>query len=356
MRKWQSIWVTGAVSLALLLGACRQAQAPADTTQAPAPATADATSATTAPTATPGADPLPSWRDGKNKQDILAFVKAATTEGGPGFIPPEARVATFDNDGTLWAEQPIVQLQFVLQRVAELAKQKPELAKDPAVKAVLDQNLDFFRDKDGEKHLMKLLALTSTGLSPADFEAAVKAFFAEAKHPKLNVPYKQTTYKPMVELLQYLRANGFQTWILSGGGIDFMRPIAESFYGIPPQQVIGSTGEYDVKLQDGKLAINKAAKVALINDHEGKVAGILTHIGKVPVFAAGNERSAGDIAQLTYSQTSPYPSFQLMVNHDDGEREFAYDEKDGASLAAAKANNWHVVSIRDDWVEVYAGP
>lgn len=349
----RSHWLPGAglLALVLLLGACRQAQAPADIAGAPAPAAAEGATATQ-----PAADPLPSWRDGKPKQAILAYVKAATTEGDPGFIPPEARVATFDNDGTLWAEQPTVQLQFVLGRTAELARQKPELAKNPAVKAVLDKNLDFFKSKDGEKQMMELLALTSTGLSPADFGAAVKAFFAEARHPKLNVPYQQTTYKPMVELLAYLRANGFETWICSGGGIDFMRPISESFYGIPSQRVIGSTGVYDVKLQDGKLTINKAAKVGLINDHEGKVAGMLTHIGKVPVLSAGNERSAGDIAHLTYSQTSPYPSLQLMINHDDGEREFAYDEKDGASLAAARANRWHVVSIRDDWAQVFTTP
>jgi hypothetical protein len=283
-------------------------------------------------------------------------VVAATTEGGPGHVPPEARFAIFDNDGTLWAEQPIVQLEFVATRIGELAKERPELAAQPAVKALLAKDLAFFQGKDGEKHVVELLSLVSAGMSPQDHAAQVQAFFASARHPTLGVPYRQTTYQPMLELLQYLRANGFQTWIGSGGGIDFMRPIAQEFYGIAPEQVIGSSGSYDVTLADGKVAVVKSIRSGAINDHEGKVAGLLAHAGKVPVFVAGNVRSGGDIAQLAYSQSSPYPSFQLLVNHDDAEREFAYAEADGASLAAATAGQWHVASVKDDWETVFVGP
>ena len=318
------------------------------------PAT-DIPPATAAVTA-PATDPLPSWREGANKQAILEYVRAVTTDGGPAYIPPASRFAIFDNDGTLWAEQPIVQLEFVAARIAALAREKPELAASPAVKALLARDLAFFHGKDGEKHAMELLALSSTGVSPDAYAKEVEAFFASARHPKFGVPYRQTTYQPMLELLQHLRANGFETWIGSGGGIDFMRPISESFYGIPPEQVIGSSGQYDVSLAGGKVAVVKAARVAAINDHEGKVAGVLAHAGKVPVFVAGNVRSGGDIAQLAYSQASPYPSFQLLLNHDDGEREFAYDEADGASLAAARVGRWHVVSIRNDWEHVFPGP
>jgi len=349
-RQWMRMlegkggWLAIALAVLLLAG-CRQSQPAAE------PAAAGSAAQAAAPAAV--ADALPSWRDGANKRAIVDYVQAAITEGGPGYIPPAARFAIFDNDGTLWAEQPIVQLEFVGARIEQLAKQKPELAANPAVKALLAKDLAFFKGKDGEKHAMELLALSSTGMSPAEYAKEVEAFFAGAKHPTLGVPYKQTTYQPMLELLAYLRANGFQTWIGSGGGIDFMRPISETFYGIAPEQVIGSSGQYDVALADGKLTLTKAARLGAINDHEGKVAGILEHAGKVPVFVAGNVRSGGDIAQLAYSQASPYPSFQLLVNHDDGEREFAYDEPDGASLAAAKAGGWHVVSIKDDWGTVF---
>ena len=344
-------WLLAAVAmLALATGGCRQSSSEALAPAAPAGATADATHAEA-----PAVDPLPSWREGANKRAILDYVRAAATEGGEGYIPPAARFAIFDNDGTLWAEQPVVQLEFVGARLATLAKENPKLAANPAVKALFAKDLAFFQGKDGEKHAMELLALSSTGMSPEAYAKEVDAFFASARHPTLGVPYRQTTYQPMLELLQFLRDNGFETWIGSGGGIDFMRPISETFYGIPPEQVIGSSGQYDVSLAGGKVAVLKAARLGAINDHEGKVAGVLAHAGKVPVFVAGNVRSGGDIAQLAYSQQSPYPSFQLLINHDDAAREFAYDEANGASLAAAQAGRWHVVSIKNDWDRVFAG-
>lgn len=335
-----------ALAVLLLLAGC--GHQPARSPDNPAAGAAASTAA--------GADPLPSWRSGANKQAIIDYVRASTTDGGPGYIPPSARFAIFDNDGTLWAEQPLVQVAFVASRMQALLKERPELAGDPAVKAVLAGDVAFFHGAEGEKRAMQVLALTSTGMSPAEYAAQVQAFFASARHPTLGVPYRQTTYQPMVELLRYLRANGFQTWIGSGGGIDFMRPVSEAFYGIPPEQVIGSTGQYDVRLVDGRVEVTKAARLGAINDHEGKVAGLLAHAGKVPVFVAGNVRSGGDIPQLSYSRSSPYPSFQLLINHDDAAREFAYAEADGASLAAAKAGRWHVVSIRDDWEQVFTGP
>lgn len=339
-------WLAVLASLVLLAGCMHQPARPADTGTVGAAATG----------AGDNADPLPSWRTGATKQAIIDYVRAASTDGGPGYIPPDARFAIFDNDGTLWAEQPLVQVAFVASRLQALVEQRPELATDPAVKAVLAGDLAFFHGPEGEERAMQVLALASTGMSPAVYARQVQDFFASARHPTLGVPYRQTTYQPMIELLQYLRANGFQTWIGSGGGIDFMRPISEAFYGIPPEQVIGSTGQYDVSLVDGRVEVTKAARLGAINDHEGKVAGLLGHAGKVPVFVAGNVRSGGDIPQLAYSRSSPYPSFQLLINHDDAEREFAYAEPDGASLAAAAAGRWHVVSIRDDWEQVFTGP
>lgn len=290
------------------------------------------------------------------KQAILAYVETVTTEGGPGFVPVESRIAVFDNDGTLWSEQPIVMLMFVAERAKEMAKADPKIAADPAVQALLGGKLGELDGPERERTLMRLLAITATGMPPGEFADSVGRFLAAARHPKLGVPYRQTVYQPMLELLAFLRENGFKTWMCTGGGVDWVRVMSESYYGIPPKQVIGSTGAYEVTLVDGKLAILKKAELTHINDKEGKVAGILAQIGRIPIIAAGNERSGGDIAMLTYAQSSPFPSFQLMVDHDDAEREFAYAEKDGASLEAAQRNGWHVVSIKADWLKVYPGP
>ncbi|MFP2930893.1 HAD family hydrolase [Pyxidicoccus sp. 3LG] len=301
------------------------------------------------------ADPLPSWNDGPVKRDLIAFVERVTREGSPDFIPPEERIAVFDNDGTLWQEQPVVQGAFVLERLKALAKKDPSLRQRQPYKAALAGDLAYFKDA-GEAKVMELFAATHAGMPDAEFQREVSAFFEHARHPKLGVPYTQLAYQPMLELLQYLRAQGFQTWISSGGGIDFMRAVSEQMYGIPPEQVIGSSLEKKFVERGDERVLMREPKADHINDKEGKPVGIDLHVGLRPVFAAGNVRSGGDISMLEYSQGGARPSFQLLINHDDAEREFAYEEKDGASLKAARRSGWHVVSMRQDWRTVFEAP
>ncbi len=286
------------------------------------------------------------------KQEIVEFITLITTANSPDFVPVEDRIATFDNDGTLWAEQPSVQGLFVLEKIKALVAADPSLREQQPYKAVLAGDVEYFRQA-GEVAIAEVATLTHGNITQAQFETEVRSFFDTATYPKFNVPVTQVGYKPMRELLDYLRANGFQTWICSGGGIDFMRQISQQLYGIPPQQVIGSTGKEEFIEKDGKFVIWKLPELSRINDKAGKPIGIDLHIGKRPVFAAGNERTGGDIAMLTYSQQQQ-PSFQLLIDHDDGDREFAYQEPNNASLNAAAANGWHVVSIKNDWQTVFA--
>jgi hypothetical protein len=304
------------------------------------------------PAQTTASDPLPSWNDGATKQAIVEFVTRVTTANSPDFVPVEDRIATFDNDGTLWAEQPLVQGLFVLEKIKSMVAADPSLREKQPYKAVLAGDVDYFRQA-GEAAIVELAMITHGNMSQDQFDTEVRSFFDTEIYPKFNVPVTQIAYKPMRELLGYLQANDFQTWICSGGGIDFMRPISEPLYGIPQQQVIGSSGKEEFIEQDGKYVIWKLPELSRINDKEGKPIGIDLHIGKRPIFAAGNERSGGDIAMLTYSQQQP-PSLQLLINHDDGDREFAYQEPDHASLNAAAANGWQVVSIKNDWQTVFS--
>ncbi|NVJ00830.1 haloacid dehalogenase-like hydrolase [Myxococcus sp. AM009] len=300
------------------------------------------------------ADALPSWNEGPVKQAILDFVTRSTTEGDAGFIPPEARIATFDNDGTLWPEQPLVQGAFMLKPLRARVKQAPSLAKRQPFKAVLEGDLSGLSNMDKSK-LMKLLGETHAGMTEEVFIREVRTFFQHARHPRWSVPYNQLAYVPMLELLRFLRANGFQTWISSGGGIDFIRVISEDTYGIPPQQVIGS---HLKKTFDGGHApsvLRREARVAHVNDKAGKPVGIDEHIGRRPVFAAGNVRSGGDIQMLQYTRRRPRPGFALLIHHDDAAREFAYEEKDGASLKAAREGGWAVVSMQRDWRRIFNG-
>jgi hypothetical protein len=298
------------------------------------------------------ADPLPSWNDGKVKQAIIEFVSRVTTANSPDFVPVADRIATFDNDGTLWAEQPLVQGMFVLGKLQAMAAADPSLTQKQPFQAALEGDIEYFK-KVGEAAVMELITATHTNMTQEQFQQEVQAFFETGVHPTLKVPYTKVTYKPMVELLEYLRANQFQTWICSGGGIDFMRVVSESLYGIPPEQVIGSSVKEEFIQRDGKYVIWRLPEIARINDRSGKPIGIDLHIGKRPVFAAGNERTGGDIAMLTYSQGRPGASFQLLINHDDAQREFAYSEPDNASLNAAQSNGWHIVSIQKDWKTVF---
>ncbi|MFP2909574.1 HAD family hydrolase [Pyxidicoccus sp. 3LFB2] len=300
------------------------------------------------------ADPLPSWNDGPVKQAIVGFVTRVTTEGGPDFVPVEERIAVFDNDGTLWQEKPAVQGAFLMERVRALAQKDPSLRQRQPFKAVLEGDVDALME-GGEKALMELFAATHANMTQEQFQAEVRQFLATSRHPKLGVPYTQLAYQPMLELLQYLRDHDFQTWISSGGGIDFMRVFAEDLYGIPPQQVIGSSLEGKYEKRGGRYVLWREPRPDHLNDKEGKPVGNDLHIGRPPVFVAGNVRSGGDIAMLGASKQRRGPSFQLLINHDDAQREFAYQEKDGASLRAAKEGGWNVVSMRDDWKILFSG-
>lgn len=296
-------------------------------------------------------DPLPSWNDGVLKNDIIAYVEKVTKKGSPDFIPEDSRIAAFDNDGTLWAEKPYVQELFAFYKVKKMVEAKPELAQKQPFKAVIEKDKMFF-EKGGDKALIELVAATHTGMTEDEFEASVNDFFKDAKYPGKNVALKQIRYQPQLELLNYLRANGFKTYIVTGGTIEVVRAISQDFYGIPKDQVVGTSFKY--KYDEAKNTVQREPALDHFNDKEGKPVGIQLHIGQRPVFACGNEGGAGDLAMLKYSQGNKYPSFQLLINHNDSIREYSYQEKDNLSLSTASKNKWNVVSIKDDWKKVFA--
>jgi haloacid dehalogenase-like hydrolase len=303
--------------------------------------------------AQPVADPLSSWKDGPNKKAILDFVKAVTTKGSPDYVPPADRIATFDNDGTLWCEKPTVEIVFTLEKPKALAAKDPTLKEKQPFKAGLEGDKEYLHTA-GIKAALELVAATHGGMAQDDFDAEAQQFFKTAKHPKFNQPYPQMTYIPMVELLRYLRAHGFQTWICSGGFMDLMRPFTQEAYGIPPSQVIGSSMKKKSVEKEGKRVLFLLDQILCVCDMDDKPVEIGLHIGKRPIFAAGNVRSGGDIAMLRYCQGNKYRSLQVMVNHDDEAREFAYAEKDRASLNAAEKHGWQIVSMKNDWNKVFA--
>ena len=302
------------------------------------------------------ADPLPSWNDGDVKHAITQFVTGVTTEGSPDFVPSEQRIATFDNDGTLWAEQPVVQLEFVAYQIKKMAPQHPEWKSQNPYKAVLEGDTEYlindYMNNHG-KELFELVLATHAGVTVQDFNKMVLEFLHTAQHPKFNQSYNKTAYQPMLELLTYLRDNGFKTYLSSGGGVGFMRVIAMDTYGIVPENVIGSFAINSFEQIDGEWKIIKGSNNMFMHDGMTKPVGIDLRIGRIPIFVGGNVRSGGDIGQLTYSQTNKLPNFQLLINHDDEVREFAYSEKDSASLDAAKAGGWHVVSMKQDWKRIF---
>ena len=323
----------------LLLGSCKKSDI-VTTTDPKDSTTAVATSR----------DPLPSWNDGALKKDIIDYVAKVTKEGSPDFIPVESRIATFDNDGTLWAEKPYVQELFAFYRVKKMIEAKPALAKKQPFKAVVEKDKTFF-EKGGDKALIELVAATHTGMTEDEFEAATKDFFAEAQYPGRNVVLKQVRYQPQLELLNYLRANGFKTFIVTGGTVELVRAISADFYGIPKDQVVGTSFKY--QFDDAKNTILREPALDHFNDKEGKPVGIQLHIGQRPVFACGNEGGAGDLAMLRYSSGSKYPSFQMIVNHNDSIREYSYQEKDNLSLNTATKYKYHVISMKDDWKKIF---
>jgi phosphoserine phosphatase len=300
-----------------------------------------------------GADPLPSWNEGPARQAILDFVRRVTTPGAPDFVPVEERIAVFDNDGTLWAEKPLPnEVYFVLARVRELAAQDPSLAQRQPFKAALEGDAAYFH-QNGTQAVLALFAATHAGMTQEEFAGEVRRFLSDGRHPALRRPLTGVTYQPMLELLAYLRASGFQTWISSGGTLDFIRVFAPSTYGVPPERTIGSELQREARRADGRLSIYRLPHGEHLNDHDGKPVGIDRHIGRRPLLVAGNVLSGGDIAMMEYSRGRDGPSLQLLVNHDDDAREFAYAERDGASLAAARRFGFVVVSMKDDWKRVF---
>ena len=302
-------------------------------------------------------DPLPSWNAGTAKARIVAFVQAVTEPGGKDFVPPADRIAVFDNDGTLWSEQPMYfQLAFALDRVKAMAPKHPEWKTKQPFKAAIEGDMKTLA-AGGERGLLELVAASHAGLTTDEFAAVVKEWLATAHHPKFNRPYIELTFAPMVELLAYLRANGFQTWIVSGGGIEFMRVFAEQAYGVPPQQMIGSSLALKYELRNGQPVLVQQPKVAFIDDKAGKPVGIHKAIGKRPIAAFGN--SDGDFQMLEWTTSAPGARLGVLVHHDDGEREFAYDRKSpfgrlDRGLDEASARGWTLVSMKDDWKQVYA--
>jgi len=311
----------------------------------------------TAVAAAQSTDPLPSWSDGETKAAITRFVTNVTTEGSPDFVPSAQRIATFDNDGTLWAEQPVVQLEYVAYQIKKMSGQHPEWKSQDPFKAVLEGDKEYLINDYLNNHgkgLHELVLATHAGMTAQEFDEMVLEFFNTAQHPKFKQMYNRTAYQPMLELLAYLRNNGFQTYLSSGGGIDFMRVIAMDTYGIVPENVIGSFATNSFEQVDGEWKIVKGTKNIFMHDGLTKPVGIDLHIGRIPIFVAGNVRSGGDIGQLTYSQTNELPNFQLLINHDDEVREFAYAESDNASLDAAESGGWHVVSMKHDWQRIFS--
>jgi hypothetical protein len=308
------------------------------------------------------ADPLPSWDDGLTKQGIISFVDKVTKEGSPTFVPPAERIATFDNDGTLWCEQPLpVQLYFALDRVKALAPQHPEWKTKEPFASLLKGDLKRAL-AGGDRALLEIVMATHAGMTTVEFEQIVKDWISTAKHPKTGKLYTEMVYQPMIELLAYLRANGFKNYIVSGGGIEFMRPWTEKVYGIPPEQVVGSSIKTKFEMRDGKPVLVRLPELNFNDDKGGKPVGINQHIGRRPIAAFGN--SAGDQQMLEYTQGGSGARFMLLVLHDDAAREYAYgpakglpDVKLGAFTQAvydeAQKEGWTVVSMKDDWKQVF---
>ncbi|MFY0256298.1 HAD family hydrolase [Chitinophaga sp. 30R24] len=298
-------------------------------------------------------DPLPSWQEGPLKQTIVSFVQHVTQKGAITYVPPEDRIATFDNDGTLWAERPVVQELFAMYRIAEMIRENPVLKEQQPYKAVVNQDESYFTN-GGEKSLVELVLLTHTGMTQEAFHATAVHFFETITHPVLKVPLSKTVYQPQLELLTYLRANGFKTFICSGGTAELIRAVSDQYYGIPAEQVIGTEFQYQYEDSTGLNDIVRLPGLRTLNDKQTKPVNILYHIGKRPILACGNEGAAGDIYMLRYSQGSnKYPSLQLLVNHDDPQREFYYQEANNQSLNWAGRYHWNVISMKNDWKTVF---
>ena len=301
-------------------------------------------------------EPLPSWNAGASKSAIVEFVARIARENGPDFVPPAERIAVFDNDGCLWSEQPAYfQLLFAIDRIKTLAPQHPEWREQQPFKAVLENDMKALA-ASGEHGLLELVMASHAGMTTEEFEKIVRDWLASARHPTTGKPYTAMVYQPMLEVLDYLRANGFKTFIVSGGGIEFMRPWTQAVYGIPPEQVIGSSIKTQFDVRDGEPVLVRLPEINFIDDKAGKPVGINQHIGRRPVMAFGN--SDGDLQMLQWTTGGAGPRLGVIVHHTDAEREWAYDRsshigKLDKALDLAAGSGWVIVDMKTDWNRVY---
>lgn len=303
-----------------------------------------------------GGDPLPSWREGETKSALFRFVATVTDEAGSEYVPPAERIAVFDNDGTLWSEKPVYfQLRFALDRLQELAPKHPEWRDDPLMAAALAGDKEKL-SPGGMEAVAKVVMATHAGVTAEEFEQAASDWLASAEHPRFNRRYQELTYQPMLELLAYLRASGFKTYIVSGGGVDFIRAFSEEAYGIPPEQVVGSVIKAKYELRDGVPTIVRLPEIDFVDDKAGKPVGIHKFIGRRPILAFGN--SDGDRQMLEWVAAGEGARFAGLIRHTDAEREWAYDRDStigrlDAALDQAEREGWKVVDMRRDWSVVY---
>ena len=306
----------------------------------------------------PTEDPLPSWTDGPSKQRIVDFVTSVTDSSGDNFVPANERIATFDNDGTLWSEQPLYfQLLFVLDRIRSLAPQHPEWTNTQPFQAVLENDWEALKAA-GTPGLSKLSMAASTGMTTEAFAAIVREWIASARHPSSGKPYTQMVFQPMLELMNYLRSNDFKVFIVSGGGLGFMRPWTEAVYGIPPDQVIGSSIETRYEVIDGKPVIVRMPELHFYNDKGAKPIGINRFIGRRPILSAGN--SDGDFQMLEWTTSGDGARLGLLVHHTDAKREWAYDRDSSIGhlekgLDSMGQKGWLRVDMARDWKVIYPG-
>jgi phosphoglycolate phosphatase-like HAD superfamily hydrolase len=304
----------------------------------------------------PATSLLPSWNDGAARTAVLDFVARVTKEGSPEFVPAAERIATFDNDGTLWCEQPMqVQVFFLVDRIKEIAAKDPSVKERQPYKALLERDMKTLHEL-GKQGLFELAFAAHAGVTDEAFDTIARTWFASAKHPKFQRLFTRCTFQPQIELLDYLRSNGFKTFIVSGGGIGLMRAFAETAYGIPPEQVIGSSVKTRFDVQNGRVQLMRNAELGSFDDREVKVQNIGLHIGRRPIFAFGN--SDGDLAMLRYTKTGPGARLAMLIHHDDAEREVAYDREFRLSplveaLDKAKDYGITIVSMKRDWKSVF---
>ena len=302
-------------------------------------------------------DPLPSWNEGATKQAITDFVARVTRQGGPDFVLPAERIATFDNDGTLWVEHAMyVQLAFTLDRVKAMAPQHPEWKETQPFRAALEGDMKTL-GASGEHGMAELVMATHSGMTTEEFQKIVTDWLATAQHPRFKRPYTELSYQPMIELLAYLRANGFKTFIVSGGGVEFMRPWTERVYGVPPEQVVGTSIKTKFQMRDGRPELFRLPEVNFIDDGPGKPVGINEFIGRRPILAFGN--SDGDLEMLQWATMSGGARLGLLVHHTDAVREYAYDRDTSfgrldKALDVAATNHWIVVDMKNDWKRIFA--